>query len=236
MRVIGYFIIALGLSGLAYFVLTSGTYQIDDVLRDRGPRLVALVAILLVLLGGFIAKPPKLREALPAALTWGGLFVLLIGVYAFRFELLHVKDRMLGALLPGQSYETAGLDGRGSALVMTRGPGGHFETRARVNGAQLAFLVDTGASTVTLRAEDAQRAGIDVDALAFNQMVSTANGTAFVARVLLQDFQLGPLHFDNLPANVTKPGMLGQSLLGMNALNQLHSWQVEGNRLIIPLP
>ena len=43
---------------------------------------------------------------------------------------------------------------------ISRAPDGHFYLDAQVNGAQVHFLVDTGASMVALTAADAQRAGI----------------------------------------------------------------------------
>src|SRR5256885_462302 len=46
------------------------------------------------------------------------------------------------------------------SLVIRAGEGGHFAVDARVDGRPIAFLVDTGASQVTLRASDAARIGL----------------------------------------------------------------------------
>ena len=48
---------------------------------------------------------------------------------------------------------------------------GHVTLAARVNGAQVKFLVDTGASLVGLSPDDAKSAGIDPGQLTFNQSV-----------------------------------------------------------------
>ncbi|MGI9462348.1 MAG: retropepsin-like aspartic protease family protein, partial [Aestuariivirgaceae bacterium] len=55
---------------------------------------------------------------------------------------------------------------------------GHFITRIDINGAQVAALIDTGASVVALSYEDAERAGLNPFRLKFDRKVSTANGIA----------------------------------------------------------
>ncbi len=57
------------------------------------------------------------------------------------------------------------------------------------------MIVDTGASTVVLRPEDARKAGIQVSALDYTVPVETANGRAFAARVKLDRVSLGESDF-----------------------------------------
>jgi aspartyl protease family protein len=95
------------------------------------------------------------------------------------------------------------------------------------------MIVDTGASTVVLRSEDARRAGIQLSALAYTVPVETANGRAFAARVKLDKVSLGELTLDKVEALVTKPGALHQSLLGMSFLSRLHSYEFSGNQLVM---
>src|SRR5271165_5907126 len=55
---------------------------------------------------------------------------------------------------------------------------GHVALTALVNGAPVRFLVDTGASRVTLTLDDARAAGIGGNELVYNQRSQTANGLA----------------------------------------------------------
>ncbi len=65
-------------------------------------------------------------------------------------------------LVVGQSAVRVGGDGAGAASVeLQADSAGHFSTYGAVNGAQVRFLVDTGASLVVLGRSDALRAGID---------------------------------------------------------------------------
>jgi aspartyl protease family protein len=101
----------------------------------------------------------------------------------------------------------------------------------QVNGAPVAMLVDTGASTVVLRPSDARLAGVDVDKLNYSVPVQTANGTAYTAAVRLRDVSIGPIHVDTVDALVARPGVLNESLLGMNFLRRLRSYEFSGEFL-----
>src|SRR5688572_11047258 len=48
------------------------------------------------------------------------------------------------------------------AIALDRAPDSHFYAEAEVNGVPVRFLVDTGATSVLLTAEDARRAGIGI--------------------------------------------------------------------------
>ena len=66
--------------------------------------------------------------------------------------------------------------GIGGELVLDRGPSGHFETDASVNGQSLPFVVDTGADVVALTVDDARRAGLYVDPTSFKVIAEGASG------------------------------------------------------------
>jgi len=95
------------------------------------------------------------------------------------------------------------------------------------------MIVDTGASTVVLRPEDARRAGIRVGELNYSIPVETANGRALAARVKIDHVSLGELTLDRVEALVTRPGALQQSLLGMSFLSRLQSYEFSGNQLLM---
>lgn len=114
---------------------------------------------------------------------------------------------------------------------LNRSGDGLFYVDAMVNGAPVRFLVDTGASVVVLRSDDAQRAGIMVDAREFSENAETANGQAAMARVTLDEVMVGSVRSEALSAAVVRDG-LSVSLLGQNWLSQLASLTISGDRMI----
>ena len=117
------------------------------------------------------------------------------------------------------------------SLVYRADPRGHVALTAMVNGAPVRFLVDTGASRVTLTAEDARAAGIGPGELVFNQRSQTANGLAREAAVTLREIRIDRLSIDNVSAAVNEN--LNMSLLGMSFLRRLKSFEMRDGTLTI---
>jgi len=95
------------------------------------------------------------------------------------------------------------------------------------------MLFDTGASTVALRAEDAERVGIAVNSLNYNIRTQTANGTTEVALVTLDSLRVGDVTRWNVLAVVSKPGKLHVSLLGQSFMSKLAGYRFEWGELIL---
>jgi aspartyl protease family protein len=228
--------LAIGLlvvSVVLYFVTGEGD-TIAGLPRADFPRLAAPLAVLIFLMSGAVnLTAGKTGQALKALGIWAAIGLVLVGVYAYRVELGAVGDRVVEELQPGSVQTvTPGAGGRGT-VVKIKKTEGHFIVKAKVNGRSVHMIVDTGASTVVLRSEDARRAGIQLNALAYTVPVETANGRAFAARVKLDKVSLGELTLDKVEALVTKPGALHQSLLGMSFLSRLHSYEFSGNQLVM---
>ncbi|MEQ1578037.1 MAG: TIGR02281 family clan AA aspartic protease [Hyphomicrobium sp.] len=173
-------------------------------------------------------------RALQHAAIWVCLGIGLIGAYAYRDAIPVMTARIVGEVMPpGQpiSAEAAGTGER--AVRLRKRPDGHFVARAEVQGTTLGFLVDTGASTVVLKPADAEKAGVDVGALAYTVAVQTANGTAYAAAVRLRSVTIGPIEVNDVEALVTKPGSLKENLLGMSFLKRLRSYEVSGDFLTL---
>jgi aspartyl protease family protein len=116
-------------------------------------------------------------------------------------------------------------------LTYRADPRGHVALVALVNGAPVRFLVDTGASRVTLTTEDARAAGIGPGELVFNQRSQTANGLAREAAVTLREIRIDRLSIDNVSAAVNEN--LTVSLLGMSFLRRLKSFEMRDGSLTI---
>jgi aspartyl protease family protein len=167
----------------------------------------------------------KLSKALEAALFWVVICLLLVVSYSYRFELRDAADRVIAELMPGH------VASHGANAEVVRGRGGDFALNARINGAKVAMVLDTGASSVVLTQEAAKAAGLPIEVLSYSVNVDTANGRTRAAPVTLDRLAIGGLVERAVPALVAQSGQLKSNLLGMSFLNRLDSWEVRGDRL-----
>ena len=117
-------------------------------------------------------------------------------------------------------HATSSTANRGAQAVSLTADGrGHFFTTGTVNGATVRFLVDTGASVVSLGAADARRASIDLSK-AEPGMTMTANGPVQVWRVKLNSVKVGDVTLRDVDAAVHGID-LPIALLGMSFLNRM---------------
>ena len=80
------------------------------------------------------------------------------------------------------------------------------------------MMADTGATVVSLSAEDARQIGIDPQSLQFTGKAQTANGTVRKAPITLPEITIEGFVLRNIPAACCVTGI---SLLGMSALERL---------------
>jgi aspartyl protease family protein len=109
---------------------------------------------------------------------------------------------------------------------------GHYWAQADVNGSAVRFLVDTGATAVSLSPEDARRLGFSPETLTFGYKVMTASGEARAAKIQLNSVSVGDARLDGVEAYVIEKG-LTQSLLGMSYLGRLSTFQATQTALIL---
>ncbi len=169
----------------------------------------------------------RFTHALTAMLLWVVLGLLLVIGYSYRFELRDVADRVMAELVPGH------VIARGRNVEVARTSTGDFAVTAQVNGAAIAMVLDTGATSVVLTREDAKAAGLPLEILAYTTNIDTANGRTRAAPVTLDRVAIGGLVERSIEALVAQPGQLKVSLLGMSFLNRLQSWEVRGDRLLL---
>ena len=120
-------------------------------------------------------------------------------------------------------------------ILVPPDPQGHFLVDVGVNGIAVRFLVDTGATRVTLTEEDARRVGLPVGALNFSDRYETANGPIHTAPVTLRDMRIDGYEMTEVDATVTQ-GPLGVSPLGMSFLNRLSGYEVGPQGLVLRFP
>lgn len=211
---------------LAVLIAGSDRDPIANLLRHDVGSLVLKLA-LVVFAGGLVLTlfREKLSRALEAMLFWAVIGLLLVVGYTYRFELREVTDRVVAELLPGH------VAGHGRNVEVVRSNSGDFSLAAHINGAKVAMVLDTGASSVVLTKNAARAAGLPIEMLDYSVNVDTANGHTRAAPVTLDRLAVGSLIERGVPALVVKSDQLKNNLLGMSFLNRLESWEVRGERL-----
>lgn len=126
----------------------------------------------------------------------------------------------------------ATLGGSEGAAQLTKGADGHFWAEAAVDGQAVRFLVDTGATAVSLSLNDAKRLGIDTSKLNYEYSVITAEGRTRAASVQLASVAISGVKIRNVDALVIEKG-LETSLLGMSYLGRLSSFQATRRSLVL---
>ncbi len=105
------------------------------------------------------------------------------------------------------------------ATTLTADAQGHYLAQGSINGASMRFLVDTGATFISLGAADAKRAHID-PLKGIPGISMTANGPARVWKVKLSSVKLGGISLSDVDATVHEKDM-PVVLLGMSFLNRM---------------
>jgi len=97
---------------------------------------------------------------------------------------------------------------------------GHFVTTAHINGVPTRALIDTGATSVAISTDEAQRMAIGY-AGAPRVRVSTAGGPRTGYRVMLATVSVGSITLQNVEGTVMEGGRgeLSITLIGMSYLN-----------------
>jgi aspartyl protease family protein len=183
------------------------------------PQLIYLLILLAAVIGwAMVEHRGRPGTALRAILAWGLIFVGVMAAYGIWTDL---RSDGRGRMMV--------LDNR--AVEVERSRDGHYYLRLVIGNEPVDFMVDTGATNITLSVLDATRLGIDPASLMFADEAQTANGTVRTARVQLNDVALGPWRDGSLPAWVSS-GASDGSLLGMDYLSLFHL-QFAGDRLVL---
>ena len=111
-----------------------------------------------------------------------------------------------------------GSEGSGRQIVLTAESGGHFFANGSINGKSVRFVVDTGATSVSMSADEADRLGIDYKK-GPRGMARTANGVVPMYQASLASLRIGDVQVYNVQATVV-PAPMGYILLGNSFLTR----------------
>ena len=146
--------------------------------------------------------------------------LLVLGMFYLYFE-----NSLQARNNPNRNLQIA----PGTELTLQRGRDGHYVFPGEINGQPVTFLLDTGATLVSVPAHLADKLGLDPGA---HQQSVTANGTVDTRATQIGTLAFGPFTLKQVRASLN-PGMAGDHvLLGMSVLKQLEFTQ-RGGTLVL---
>ena len=181
-----------------------------------------LMAIMLVL-GALMSRREPAARLFTMALAWVAIFGAGFILFTFRDNLGWVAQR-----LRAEAVGTPVTQGGETRIPLA--VDGHFWVTADVNGRDVRFLVDSGATMTTIDRATAVAAGVAIDPNR-NQLVRTGNGVIRVSRGRAESLQVGDIERRDIAVQISESDNL--NVLGMNFLSSLDRWGVEGRWLVL---
>ena len=225
-----YLLLGILAAGLILLILNHDGGRWLGIENNDFERLVSLSAIAVMLAAGVLHNRFSFGQTLRQIMIWLVIILALAAGYIYRNDLSNIGDRLAGGLIPGRMSVFTDSEGQ-QEVVLHKVLNGHFESPVTINGETVHMLVDTGASTVAISWDDAEKLGLKPETLDFTQTVMTANGNARAAPVTLSEVAIGPIVRQDIRASVAEKGKLDQSLLGMSFLSTLDFLQMQTDEL-----
>jgi len=181
-----------------------------------------LMAIMLVV-GSLMARREPVAKLATTAAAWLVIFAAGFVLFTFRDDFGYLAER-----LKAEAIGTPVNEGRETRIPMAID--GHFWVHATLNGQDVRFLVDSGATMTTIDRATAMKAGVPISPKA-DEFVRTGNGIIRVSSGRADEIAIGKLVRRNVGLQVADNDDL--NVLGMNYLSSLSRWGVEGRWLIL---
>ena len=184
--------------------------------------LYLLMAVMLVI-GMLMTRREPAARMFTFGLAWVAIFASGFILFAFRDNLGWVAQR-----LSAEAVGTPVTQGQETRIPMAID--GHFWVDGRLNGRQVKFLVDSGATTTTVDRDTAKAARVEMSAQR-DQYVRTGNGIIRVASGRADELTVGGITRRDVTLEIADNDDL--NVLGMNYLSSLSRWGVEGRWLVL---
>lgn len=188
---------------------------------EDGPSMIWGIVMVMLLIASLAARRLPLGQVAKMALVWVAIFAGLFVIFSFRPEITTVWNRV-----KADFAGTANQSVSSETVILTRRDDGHFWARVKINGSDVDFMVDSGATMTAVSSDVAIEAGIEIDDSGYPVVISTANGRIMAKRGSAASVELGPIKLTDHAMTVSDN--LGETnLLGMNFLDSLSGWTVE---------
>lgn len=135
-----------------------------------------------------------------------------------RAAVVEVDGKRL-TLEMGQHFESAAQGDSRTSVTLSPDSSGHYFADGQVNGGHVRFLVDTGATLISMSSSEATRLGIDYRRGQRGYSIVADGRRVPNYRVKLDTVVIGGLRLYNVDASIGEGGM-GAALLGMSFLSR----------------
>jgi aspartyl protease family protein len=162
----------------------------------------------------------------------GKLFVWLAWIMAIALLMFVFEDELYKQYNPNSQPQVS-LNSSGQAeVILKQNRQGHYVTNGNINETSVTFLLDTGATQVSIPAHIADKLQLESYG---SYPVQTANGTVTVYKTKIDQLSIGNIFLYNVAAHINPAMKSDGILLGMSALKQL-DFQQTGKQLILREP
>ena len=193
---------------------------------DQAAKFLYLLGVLVLVGSALMARRIPLRQGFKMLAAWILIFAAAFVVFALRSDFVALGDRVMQA-----ARGTSAPVQQGETLRVRQALDGHFWVDARLNGEDVRFLIDSGATTTSISSDTARSAGIEPSG-GFPAVVQTANGMVTVERGRAERVEVGSIVREDLAVHISD-SFGDVNVLGMNFLSSLSAWGVEGEWLIL---
>jgi aspartyl protease family protein len=184
---------------------------------------VYLLMAIMLILGALMSRREPVAKIVKMALAWIVIFAAGFVLISFRDDFGYFAQR-----LKAEAVGTPVEQGRETRIPMAID--GHFWVNAKLNGRNVRFLVDSGATMTTIDRDTAKAAGIEISPRR-DQFVRTGNGVIRVSSGRADELEVGGISRRDIGLQVAENDDL--NVLGMNFLSTLSRWTVEGRWLVM---
>ncbi len=216
------YVLVISAIGCAFFLHNNGGETVFGNLLIILPWVLLGIACILI-----AANHTKFVKEIQIGI-WAAIATSLMFFYISRDDITRQGRRLMAAIVPGHPIQ---LGSASSEVLIYKNAGSHFETQVRINGLDIRMLADTGATDIVLTSEDARLLGFHPEHLEYDVPVRTAAGLTNTAAVTLNYLSIGPIKRSSVPALVSQPDELEQSLLGMTFISTLKSFHMTSDEL-----
>jgi len=191
-------------------------------MSENGPYVVYTIVAAVFVASSLIGMRLPIGKALKMLLAWVAIFAVGFILFSFRSEFSSLGQRL-------RAEATGTPIAAGGVVRIPIAEDGHYWAWAKLNGEDVRFMVDSGASVTTISRDTALAAEVPIGTQ--RVMISTANGRTWVTKGRADSLQIGSIRREGLPVDIIPQD--DTNLLGMNFLATLQGWGVEGNYLVL---
>lgn len=194
---------------------------------DQAVDFIYLMLVLVLVFSALMVRRVPIGQGLKMFAGWVLIFLAAFVAFTLKDDFIDLGRRVVDEARGGGAVVVQA----GETLRIKQSSDGHFWVDGRLNGQEVRFLVDSGATTTSISTETARRAGIE-PSNGIPAMVRTANGIVSVDRGRADTLKVGTIERECVAVHISEA--FGEmNVLGMNFLSSLSGWSVEGKWLIL---